>query len=70
MVLRRNTGHTGISRRPFFASLGIYILIPYLLGTYTYYLLEETVLVPLHWKQFLLYLSPSGFHFHMIGIMI
>jgi len=46
------------------------ILIIYLLGTYSRYLIESFIVFPTDPQQRLLYLTPQGYTFHFVGIVI
>ncbi len=46
------------------------ILITYLLGTYSRYLIESFIVFPTDPQQRLLYLTPAGYTFHFVGIII
>ena len=60
----------GISPKPLFQDFWKYCCIIFLSGTYSYYLIEEGVFIPLHRKQLLLYISPYDYHFYSVGMMI
>jgi hypothetical protein len=60
----------GVSPSFFLRNLGYYLVALFVSGTYSYYFLEYGVLVPMHWKQLLLYISPAGFHIHIVGIVV
>lgn len=50
--------------------LPLYILIIYLLSTYSWYFVHDRVLIPLSRTQIQLYLSPRWYHFYLWGILI
>ncbi len=45
------------------------ILIVYLCATYTWYLIQQRVIIPFHVDQLLLYLSPAWYRFHIVGLL-
>lgn len=53
----------------FFGAFSLGVIIIYLLGTYTRYLIEDFVIFPIDWQYRVLYLSPYGYKFHFLGIV-
>lgn len=66
----RQSIHHGLSTTYFSQHLWYFILWILMSSTYVFYLLEQSVFLPLHWKQFLLYLSPFDFQVHIVGTII
>ncbi len=53
----------------FFSTFSLGVIIIYLLGTYTRYLIEDFVIFPIDRQYRILYLSPYGYKFHFLGIV-
>jgi hypothetical protein len=53
----------------FFGTFSLWVIIIYLLGTYTWYLIEDFVLFPIDRQYRVLYLSPYGYKFHFLWIV-
>lgn len=68
--MRQYTRTYRLSFKHFFEKIPWYIIILYLLGTYSHYLIEYMIIFPIDRQQFLLYLSPYGYKFHYIGLLI
>jgi hypothetical protein len=50
--------------------LPLYGIALYLFSTYTWYAIESFVIIPLSWKQLLMYFSPTEYRFHLVWILI
>jgi hypothetical protein len=54
----------------FFNRLPLWLILPYLLGSYSYYLIEFKLFFPTDISQFMMILSPFSYEFNFIGICL
>lgn len=54
----------------FIKFLPLYVLIIYFFATYTYYLINNNIFIPLSAEQLILYLTPYQYRFHIIWIAL
>ncbi len=56
------------NRHMFRIKIPLYIIVMYLVSSYARYLIEEFVVFPMSLRQFMAYLSPFEYKFHLIGL--
>ncbi|USN55313.1 MAG: hypothetical protein H6765_01590 [Candidatus Peribacteria bacterium] len=65
-VVRLYSKRRGLNFKLLLSKFPLYLVIVYLLGTYSRYLIHEFVIFPLNWEYILLYLTPYDYRFHFV----
>lgn len=60
----------GLSFAKFFQTLGLCIIIPYLLGGWSYIMIEHNILYPSNIQDLINIVVPFDYKFHFVGILI
>lgn len=68
--LKRYATYYGLDWKSFRLQVPLYLIIIYFFSQYMWYLIEDFVVFPLNWSQLLAYISPEGYTFHLVGILI
>ena len=59
-----------LNTQRFLSYLPLYIILLYVLWTYTWWLIWSRIIVPISIQQLLLYFSPTWYPFHLVGIIV
>ena len=54
----------------FFMSLPLLIFAMYILGVWSYHIIDGNMRFPSSWSDFLSFFSPYGYHIHFVGLVI
>lgn len=60
----------GLSFAKFFQTLGLCIIIPYILGGWSYIMIEHNILYPSNLQDLINIVVPFDYKFHFVGILI
>ena len=64
------TRHYGLSFGQFFQTLGLLIVIPYLLGGWSYIMIEHNILYPTNMQDLINIITPFEYKFHFIWVLV
>lgn len=70
IIAKKKSAVQGVQFRVLLRYLPLIIMLGYFLGTRSWYLRSNMIILPLDPKQRLLYLSPYEYHFHFTGMML
>lgn len=70
VTLRRLSKKRGVNVDRFMRIFPRLLVVPYVLWSYSYYLIEQFVIFPTSRRQLLAYVSPANFEFHLIGLIV
>lgn len=70
IIAKNRSNRLGLQFRVLLRHLPMILLLMYFLGTRTRYLFSDFIIIPLQPQQFLLYLSPYEYHFHLVWLLI
>lgn len=54
----------------FFNWIPLFLFLPYILGSYSYYVIERPFIIPMEWNEVMMILSPYWYKFHFIWISL
>ena len=57
------------NRSSFWVKVPLYILVIYFVSSYAWFLIEEFIVFPMSLRQFMAYISPFEYKFHLVGII-
>lgn len=67
---RKYAKNYGLDRWLFWKNIPLYLIVIYFLSQYLRYLIEDFIVFPLSRNQLLSYISPAGYTFHLVWLVI